>query len=158
MARMVRSTNLFNDAFGDGSRTLEGLRVLVVDDEPDARELLRSLLGMYGIEVHVAASAAEALDGMEQFRPDVLVSDIGMPGEDGYGLIRRIREGEGRTASTPAVALTAYARREDRARALGAGFDMHMPKPVEPGELLIVLANLGRRLREGPASSSRGSG
>ena len=154
---MARATNLF-DAFGGGGRTLAGLRVLVVDDEPDARELLRALLGMYGIEVHVASSAAEALDGMEQFKPDVLVSDIGMPGEDGYGLIKRIRASDGRAASTPAVALTAYARREDRARALGAGFDMHMPKPVEPGELLVVLASLGGRLEGEPTSSTRGSG
>jgi CheY-like chemotaxis protein len=156
MARMARATN-FN-VFGNGGPSLAGLRVLVVDDEPDARELLRALLGMYGIEVHVAASAAEALDGMEQFKPDVLVSDIGMPGEDGYGLIRRIRESRGRTATTPAVALTAYARREDRLRALGAGFDMHMPKPVEPGELLVVLASLGGRLGDEPKSSTRGSG
>lgn len=154
---MARATNQLDEGRGSGGSTLAGLRVLVVDDEPDARELLRSLLGMYGVEVHVAASAAEALDGMEQFRPDVLVSDIGMPGEDGYGLIRRIRAGDGQGASTPAVALTAYARREDRARALGAGFDMHMPKPVEPGELLDVLANLGGRLKDAPASSSRRS-
>ena len=157
MARKARTTNQLDNACANPDSALVGLRVLVVDDEADARELLRALLGMFGIEVQVAASAAEALQSMEHFRPDVLVSDIGMPGEDGYGLIKRIRESDGHGRTTPAVALTAYARREDRARALCAGFDTHIPKPVEPGELLVVLANLGGRAKAGPTSSSPSS-
>ncbi|HEU4535162.1 MAG TPA: ATP-binding protein, partial [Polyangiaceae bacterium] len=130
---------------------IEGLRVLVVDDEADARDLLSSMLAHCGAEVRAAASAAEALGLVRRWRPDVLVSDVGMPGEDGYALLERLRAlpaGEG--GATPAVALTAYARTEDRTRALLAGFNMHVPKPIDPGELLIVVANvagkLGRRL------------
>jgi CheY-like chemotaxis protein len=129
------------------SLPLSGLRVLVVDDEPDARELLTTLLGLYGIEVTSAANANDALQAFVEVRPNILLSDIGMPGEDGYSLIRRIRElGDSKGGQTPAVALTAYTRREDRTRAIGAGFDVHVAKPVEPGELLVVLATLSGRL------------
>jgi CheY-like chemotaxis protein len=125
---------------------LDGLRVLVVDDEPDARELLATGLGQCGAEVATAASAHEALEAMAGSQFDALVSDIGMPGEDGYELIGRVRalppESGGRT---PAVALTAYARAEDRLRALRAGFEMHVSKPVELTELVVVIANLARR-------------
>ena len=125
---------------------LDGLRVLVVDDEADARELLAAGLGQCGAEVVAASSAREALDAMARLKFDALVSDIGMPGEDGYELIRLVRAlppaGGGRT---PAVALTAYARAEDRLRALRAGFEMHAAKPVELTELVVVIANLSRR-------------
>jgi PAS domain S-box-containing protein len=125
---------------------LDGLRLLVVDDEPDARELLAVGLGQCGAEVVTAASARAAVEALTQERFDVLVSDIGMPGEDGYELIRRLRalpaESGGRT---PAVALTAYARTEDRLRAMRAGFEMHVSKPVELTELVVVIANLVRR-------------
>jgi PAS domain S-box-containing protein len=125
---------------------LEGLRVLVVDDEPDARDMLHSMLGHCKVVVTVASNAAEALNLLRTTRPDVLVSDIGMPGEDGYDLIRKVRalaavEG----GRTPAVALTAYARQVDRTQALKAGFDMHVPKPIDPSELAIVIANLHAR-------------
>jgi len=125
---------------------LDGLRVLVVDDEPDARELLAVGLGQCGAEVVTAASAREALDAIARLKFNALVSDIGMPGEDGYELIRRVRAlapEEG--GMTPAVALTAYARAEDRLRALRAGFEMHAAKPVELTELVVVIANLTRR-------------
>lgn len=122
---------------------LSGVRVLVVDDEADARELLRIALSQCGAEVRAAASVPEAFDSLRQWRPDVLVSDIGMPGEDGYELIRQVRslpleEGGG----IPAAALTAYARSEDRLKALTSGFQMHVAKPVEPIELAAVVASL----------------
>jgi PAS domain S-box-containing protein len=118
-------------------------RILVVDDEEDNREVLKMMLEAHGAHVLTATSAAEALQAVREHRPELLVSDIGMPGEDGYQLITRVRalpaeEGGG----VPAVALTAYARVEDRARALMAGFNMHVPKPVEPAELLALLTNL----------------
>jgi PAS domain S-box-containing protein len=127
---------------------LDGLKVLVVDDEPDTRELLKVGLGRCGAEVTLAGSAAEALEAMPTAAPDLLVSDIGMPGEDGYELIRRVRalpdESGGRV---PAIALTAYARVEDRMQALRAGYQMHVPKPVEMAELVAVAASLVRRGR-----------
>jgi CheY-like chemotaxis protein len=125
---------------------LDGVKVLVVDDEPDARELLAVGLGRCGAEVAAASSAREALEAIAGEKFDVLVSDIGMPGEDGYELIRRVRELPGGAGGrTPAVALTAYARTEDRLRAMRAGFEMHVSKPVELTELVVVIANLVRR-------------
>lgn len=133
--------------------TLEGVRVLVVDDQQDTIEVLTAVLGQCGAEVRSATSAAEALDMLKEWKPDVLVSDIGMPVEDGYELIRKMRALEHEQGShIPAVALTAHARTEDRLRALSAGFEMHVPKPVEPAELVMVIASLtrhktGERLR-----------
>jgi hypothetical protein len=128
---------------GEGRATLDGVRVLVVDDQPDARELLGMVLGRAGAEVSAAASTAEALELLQPGEVDVLVSDIGMPSADGYALVGRVREmSEGRGRRTPAVALTAYASEEDRRRALAAGFDVHLPKPVEPTELISVIAGL----------------
>ncbi|EPX63806.1 Chemotaxis protein methyltransferase CheR [Cystobacter fuscus DSM 2262] len=125
---------------------LTGLRVLVVDDEQDTRELLRTLLEECHAEVSTAASVAEGLERLKQELPDVLISDIGMPGEDGFHLISRVRALPPKEGGrTPAVALTAYARVEDRTRALLAGFHSHVPKPVEPVELLVVLASLSGR-------------
>ncbi|RKH10489.1 PAS domain S-box protein [Corallococcus sp. CA047B] len=122
---------------------LNGVRVLVVDDEEDARELLRTLLEDSGAHVLTAGSAAEGLQVLQEEPPDVLVSDIGMPGTDGYGFIERVRAlPADRGGRTPAVAITAYARSEDRTRVLRAGFQSHVPKPVEPVELLAVLASL----------------
>jgi PAS domain S-box-containing protein len=125
---------------------LDGLKILVVDDEPDTRELLKVGLGRCGAEVTAASSAAEALESIEKSAPDLLISDIGMPDEDGYELMRRVRglpaEAGGRV---PAIALTAYARVEDRMHALRAGYQMHVPKPVELAELAAVAASLVRR-------------
>jgi PAS domain S-box-containing protein len=118
-------------------------RIVVVDDEEDNREVLKVMLEEYGAHVVTAASASEALRAVREGRPDLLVSDIGMPGEDGYRLISQVRAlpaEEG--GAVPAVALTAYARVEDRTRALTAGFNMHVAKPVEPTELLSILSNL----------------
>ncbi len=125
---------------------LDGLRVLIVDDEAGAREVLTAMLERCGAEVRSAASAGEALEAIEEQRPGVLVFDIGMPGEDGYWLIRRVRALPAeRGGGTPAVALTAYARTEDRVRALTAGYQVHLAKPVEPAELIAAVASLAGR-------------
>jgi CheY-like chemotaxis protein len=125
---------------------LTGMRVLVVDDEADARELLVTVLEQFGAQPRAAGSVAEAMKALEELRPDVLVSDIGMPGEDGYVLLRKLRmlEAQRGWPSVPAVALTAYARGEDRRRALLSGFRMHVPKPVEPIELAEAIARATR--------------
>ncbi|NEQ21934.1 MAG: PAS domain S-box protein [Microcoleus sp. SIO2G3] len=132
----------------DNLPDLTGLRVLVVDDEADARELLASILAQYGVEVTTVATAGEVLEALPRLKPSVLVSDIGMPGEDGYALIQKIRALDAEQGGQiPAVALTAYARTEDRIRALASGFQLHMPKPVNPEELVAVVANLAGRKR-----------
>src|SRR6185437_8815811 len=110
--------------------SLRGVKVLVVDDEEDTRELVRRVLLENDAEVVAVCSAAEALDEVPRFRPDVLLSDIGMPHQDGYQLLRTLRSlGEDRGGKTPAAALTAYARPEDRLHALRAGYQIHVPKP-----------------------------
>ena len=125
---------------------LEGVRVLMVDDEADARGLVRQVLETRGAKVVTAASAGEAYAALTTTPFDVLLSDIGMPGEDGYALIRRVRQlGAAQGGSIPAVALTAYARAEDRVRAMLAGFQMHVAKPVEAAELITVVASLTAR-------------
>lgn len=125
---------------------LKGVRILVIDDEPDARALLHRLLEDCSAVVTTAASADEAIDRLREAAIDVIVSDIGMPGEDGYSLISRVREIDSRPR-IPAVALTAYARSEDRTRSILAGFDMHIAKPVEPAELIATVASLAKRHR-----------
>src|SRR5688572_24744735 len=122
---------------------LSGLRVLVVDDEPDAREVLRRILERAKADTQTAGSAAEARDMIARSRPDVVVSDIAMPGEDGYALLEYLRTAPPELGGgTTAIALTAYAREEDRARALQAGFAAHVAKPVEPDELVEVVARV----------------
>jgi CheY-like chemotaxis protein len=130
-----------------GSPILDGVRVLVAEDEQDTREVLTVILQQCGAEVQAVASAGEAFEILRaDWKPDVLVSDIEMPGEDGYVLIRRLRALEAeRGGRIPAAALTAYARSEDRMRALSAGFQVHVPKPVEPEELIAVVASLSGR-------------
>ncbi len=129
-----------------GAPSLSGLRVLVVDDETDTLDYVTALLRERGAEVTAASSAAEAMGVLERQRPDVLVADIAMPGEDGYALIRRVRALEpARGGNTPAAALTAYATAEDRMRVLLNGFQIHIPKPVEPAELAAVVASLAGR-------------
>jgi len=132
---------------------LRGLRVLVVDDEADARELMRMILRSSGADVMAAGSADEAFEQVEQWHPDILVSDIGLPGDDGYALIQRPRSREAeRGGSIPALALTAYARAEDKARALAAGFQVHLAKPLEPAEFVAAIANLVKK--EGVATTA----
>lgn len=133
-----------------GPTTLVGRRILVVDDEPDACELLQRVFSERGAEVVTVQSVSEAMAAYEGFAPHILISDIGMPGEDGYELIRRIRSREvGTGRSIQAIALTAFARPEDRALALNAGFQMHIAKPVEPAKLTATVA---RMVLAGPAS------
>lgn len=125
---------------------IAGIKVLVVDDEPDARALLKRVLEACDARVIVAGSASEAVALVQSERPDVIASDIGMPGEDGYSLIRRVRAlGSSHGGDTPAVALTAYARAEDRVKVVMAGFQHHIAKPVEPAELIAMIASLMRR-------------
>jgi signal transduction histidine kinase len=121
---------------------LDGVRVLVVDNEADARSLLRVVLEGCGAEVDEAHSSHEALERIAQRVPDVLLSDIAMPGEDGYTLIRKVRGLESPAGQLPAAAFTAFATATDRARALLAGYQAHIPKPVEPSELAAVVAAL----------------
>jgi CheY-like chemotaxis protein len=124
-----------------GGANLEGIQVLVVDDEVDSLEFLAFVLSDYGAQVRAAASAAEAFQAASEFLPDVLVSDIGMPEEDGYSLLARLRSLAG-GGKFGAIALTAYARDEDRERALAAGFDRHLAKPVEAEALLEAIVKL----------------
>jgi PAS domain S-box-containing protein len=128
-------------AGGKRASALGGARVLVVDDEYDTREVLGAMLSRYGAEVRAAESAAEAIRMLIEWAPDVLVSDVGLPGEDGYGLINKVRLlPEERGGAIPAIALTAYAGSQDRQRALSNGFQTHLAKPVEPVELARVVA------------------
>jgi signal transduction histidine kinase/ActR/RegA family two-component response regulator len=123
--------------------SLDGLRVLAVDDDVDTLETLRTLLEQHGAEVRTAASVASALEVLDQWVPSLLISDIGMPDEDGYALIRKLRaRPPERGGSIPALALTAYARVDDRLKVLSAGFQMHVPKPIEPAELIAVVHSL----------------
>jgi CheY-like chemotaxis protein len=122
---------------------LSGVKVLVVDDEADARVLIRRVLEQCGATVVEAESAEDGVELLKRERPQVLLSDIGMPDRDGYHLLQQTRElPEAQGGRTPAVALTAFARSEDRRRALLSGFQMHVPKPVEPAELIAVVASL----------------
>lgn len=131
------------------ARSLQGLRVLVVDDEADTRNYLSQTLEQCGASVAVAASVREALAVLPSLSPDVLISDIGMPGEDGYSLIRQIRIWEAEQGShVVAAALTAYAKEEDHTQAIAAGFEVHIAKPVEPTTLVTAIAQLTGRMDE----------
>ena len=132
--------------------TLPDICVLAVDDDPDALALVREILETAGARVRTATSARAALESIEADVPDVLVSDLGMPGMDGFEMIQRIRKMEGPARELPAAALTAYARSEDRAKAMRLGFEMHLAKPIDPSELVAAVASLARRRR---ASASK---
>ena len=128
---------------------LSGIKVLVVDDEADARDLIKRVLEECNAEVLTAGTAVEALQMVEKEKPHVLVSDIGMPDVDGFELLKRVRAlGEARGGKVPAIALTAFARSEDRTRALRAGFVIHVSKPVEPSELVATVASAAGRMSE----------
>jgi signal transduction histidine kinase len=130
-----------------GGVRLDDLHVLVVDDDPDAVELAATILMRAGASVRTCGSASEALEALQEWRPDVLVSDIEMPGEDGYALIRKVRALEPHAGGkTPAVALTAYGRTQDRVLSLTAGYNMHVPKPVDPGELTTIIGSVAGRV------------
>jgi len=133
---------------------LNGLKVLVVEDEPDTRQLVAFVLSQQGAEVSSVASVKEALAELHRKPFDVLVSDVGMPGEDGFDLIRQLRARKTPDAHIPAIALTAYAKDEDSARLLAAGYSRHIPKPVEPHELVRAVAKLAtKRDKKSPQRS-----
>lgn len=135
-----------NKALLDNFPALNGLRVLVVDDSADTLELIAFILEQCKAQVMRATSAHEAFEAIAQSKPDLLISDISMPDEDGYSLIARVRTLEAKQGSQiPAIALTALARDEDCTRALAAWFQMHLSKPVEPAELVAVVADLAER-------------
>jgi PAS domain S-box-containing protein len=127
---------------------LDGVKALIVDDEKDTQEIVAALLADCGVQVRTACSASEAMSVLSQWTPDIILADIGMPDEDGYSFMRRVRNNEvsNARATTPAVALTAYARTEDRLNALAAGYQQHLPKPIEPLELWMVVSSLTHRL------------
>jgi signal transduction histidine kinase/DNA-binding response OmpR family regulator len=139
---LARQERVASDAAGNGVapgflKVLKGLRVLVVDDEADSRDLVSEILTRYGSEVYCCESAAAGMKAFKSWKPDLLVSDIGMPVEDGYSLIKKLRNLKSKRArEMPAVALTAYATKEDQARTLSSGFQMHVAKPIDP-EILV---------------------
>jgi hypothetical protein len=130
-------------AAADSAPKLSGVRALVVDDESDARELLATVLSMKEAEVRTAGGIAEAMRIITAWSPEIVIADIAMPGGGGYELIRRLRI---QGIKAPAIAITAYAGDEDRRRALDAGFQTHMPKPVELYDLVVSIAGLTGRL------------
>ena len=126
--------------------SLNGTHVLAVDDDPDALGLLREMLEAVGASVTTATSGRAALEVVEADRPNVLVADLGMPGMDGFELIRQLRASDDAALrDIPAAALTAYARSEDRAKALQSGFEIHLAKPIDPTELISAVQALIRR-------------
>jgi signal transduction histidine kinase/DNA-binding response OmpR family regulator len=125
--------------------SLLGIRVLLVEDQWDGRDLMAEILRSAGCEVEATGSAQEALEALASTKPDVLVSDIGMPGEDGYSLLRKIRQGDPMFQALPAIAVSAYAREEDRIRSISAGFQLHLAKPFEPTDLLVAVSRVTHR-------------
>ena len=127
-------------------RSLDGLRVLLVDDEPEARQIIGTVITRTGAEVKICASAREALANLMDWKPDVILSDIAMPEEDGYSFIGKVRSlPRDKGGDTPAAALTAYARDVDRRQALAAGYQMHIAKPIGAGQLVTMIARLAGR-------------
>jgi PAS domain S-box-containing protein len=139
-----------------GLANLAGVRVMAIDDEPDALGLLRAVLEAAGAEVFTTSSGLDALDRIAEVQPDALVVDLGMPQMDGFEFITRLRASEdSATREIPAAALTAFARSDDRTKALRSGFEMHLAKPVEPGELVASIATLVRRGPRGARTDGR---
>jgi CheY-like chemotaxis protein len=138
----VRAVQLADTQKSDGNPLLTGVKVLVVDDDADARAVVSTALAQCGARTAAVTSAQEALQVLTQFRPDVVVSDIGMPGEDGYSLIRRIRALSDDVRDVPAIALTGFATADDQRRALTAGFQQFVPKPVKVEALAEVVRAL----------------
>jgi signal transduction histidine kinase/ActR/RegA family two-component response regulator len=151
VAAMRRSKNMHPAAESASARAaappISGLRVLLVDDEPETLATLTALLEERGAQIKAVSSVGDAFEAFQAWRPDVLVSDIGMPKQDGYALIRKIRRREREHGGhVPAIALTAYTRVEDRLKVLSSGFQMHVPKPVDPVELVTVIASVSHSL------------
>jgi len=138
----VASEQIENEKAATTQQPLEGVRVLVVEDEPDARELLALTLECSGARVRAVQSAQEALDNLQAFAPHVLLTDIGLPVESGYDLIRKVRLLSSEASRLPAIALTAFATEKDRQLALSAGFQAHLAKPVDPDVLIEAIERL----------------
>jgi signal transduction histidine kinase/CheY-like chemotaxis protein len=135
-------------AFPETLHRLEGVRVLVVDDEPDARDIAKAALMQQGAEVCTCASAAEALKQVFTWKPTVILCDIGMPQEDGYDFIRQLRQQEvDKGSQIPAIAVTAFTREEDKLKAIASGYQTHFPKPIEPIQLAVVVASLVEKIK-----------
>jgi PAS domain S-box-containing protein len=147
-ARDTEADSATRVALEDAARHLDGVRVLLVEDEVDSREMISLLLTQAGASVTSVGSAAEALEMIDALAPDVLVSDIGMAEQDGYDLLRLLRQRDSRSATVPAVAVTAYARTEDRQHALAAGFHAHVSKPVVPKDLISSIERLAAATRK----------
>ncbi len=149
-SKNILTKTILNYEPGPGSQGPAGMRILVVDDEPDCATLTGYILSQWGADVKVVISATEALNIFERYEewpPNILVSDIQMPGVDGYALMRRVRKMDpDRGGNIPAIAITACALAEDRIRALVAGFQIHITKPFEPVELLTVVESIINRL------------
>jgi two-component system, OmpR family, response regulator len=132
---------------------LNGLRVLVVDNDSDSRDLLKMVFEEYGVETIPAKSALEALEILKQVKPDLLISEIGLPKEDGYSLMSKVKAFEmQRQVQIPALALTVYATEDDRARALSVGFEQHLPKPFDIDELIATVADLTKYVQWVPST------
>ncbi len=146
VGKRIHPTAFEESRLAENNLTLENLKLLVVEDDADAREIMKVLLKSYGAEVSVVSSAAAALEKFESSFFDILISDVEMPNEDGYSLIKKVRENnESYYGTIGAIALTAHARTSDRLNVLAAGFDAHVAKPFEPAELIAVIASLVRR-------------
>lgn len=142
------------EVISPSARSLVGLRVLVIDDEPEARTIIGRLIGRAGAEVKTCSSASEGLVELVEWRPTVILSDIAMPDEDGYSFISKVRSlPNEKGGETPAAALTAYAREEDRAQALAAGYQMHLSKPIDANHLVTTVARLAGRGPQPPADT-----
>jgi CheY-like chemotaxis protein len=142
----LQSNGAFDKSADLNSDVLSGLKVLTVDDQQDTRELIILALGRYGAEVRASDSASTALKMIEDWKPDVVVSDIGLPEMDGYDFMRRLRELEGDGKRIPAIAVTGYAGALDESRALNAGYAVHLSKPIELNELAKAIARVSRRV------------
>jgi CheY-like chemotaxis protein len=142
-AREAKLKQLIEPTQSEHCQMLDGARVLVVEDDLDTLDMLRFILDKCGAKVITATSTSEALEVLDRWHPHALVSDLAMPDQDGYELISKVRSrGPEQGGNIPAVAVTAYARAEDRARALAAGFQMHVPKPIDPDAFIAAVANL----------------
>jgi hypothetical protein len=150
----TEDVNVERAPVAERATSLAGLRVLLVDDDKDSRRMLITALGAYDAELRACSSSTEALETLREWHPDVIVSDIGMPNEDGYDLIRKIRELPSNGGGTiPALALTGYASREDEKRSLEAGYQMHLSKPIEIAKLVAAVAHIalpGGRVKSAP--------
>ena len=156
-AESKKSTSHFDVPEHVACVQLQGITVLLVDDEADAREVLSNILASAGADVRSASSSADAMKSLAEITPHVLISDIAMPAEDGYEFIHRLRSMGGQISAIPAIAMTAYVRDEDREKALTAGFQLHLSKPIVPMELLLGVQRLAVKNAQNSAGGASGA-